>query len=51
MGSEMCIRDRRAETLPVAILTLRNIVLVVLLAVGIRALVRVPAHRSSTTRE
>ncbi|WP_455904590.1 hypothetical protein [Microbacterium sp.] len=41
----------RAETLPVAILTLRNIVLVVLLAVGIRALVRVPAHRSSTTRE
>ncbi|WP_367820939.1 MULTISPECIES: hypothetical protein [unclassified Microbacterium] len=41
----------RAETLPVAVLTLRNIVLVVLLAVGIRALVRVPAHRSSTTRE
>lgn len=41
----------RAETLPVAILTLRNIVLVVLLAVGIRALVRVPAHRSSTTRK
>lgn len=41
----------RAETLPVAILTLRNIVLVVLLAVGIRALVREPAHRSSTTRE
>lgn len=41
----------RAETLPVAILSLRNIVLVVLLAVGIRALVRVPAHRPSTTRE
>lgn len=41
----------RAETLPVAILTLRNVGLLVLLAVGIRALVRVPAHRSSTTRE
>ncbi|MGK3948082.1 hypothetical protein [Microbacterium sp. K2] len=41
----------RAETLPIAILTLRNIGLVVLLAVGIRALVRVPAHRPSATRE
>ena len=41
----------RAELLPVAILTLRNVGLVALLAVGIRALVRVPAHRPSTTRE
>jgi hypothetical protein len=41
----------RAEVLPVAILTLRNVLLVVLLAVGIRAVVRVPAHRPSTTRE
>lgn len=41
----------RAETLPIAVLTLRNLGLVVLLAVGIRALVRVPAHRPSTTRE
>ncbi len=41
----------RAETLPVAILTLRNVVLVVLVAVGILALVRVPAHHPSTTRE
>lgn len=41
----------RAETLPIAVLTLRNLGLVVLLAVGVRALVRVPAHRPSTTRE
>ncbi|MFJ4997475.1 hypothetical protein ACIP5T_04945 [Microbacterium sp. NPDC088619] len=41
----------RAEALPVAVLTLRNVVLVVLLAVGIRALVRVPAHHLPTTRE
>lgn len=41
----------RAELLPVAILTLRNVGLVALLAVGIRALVRVPTHRPSTTRE
>lgn len=41
----------RAETLPITVLTLRNIGLVVLLAAGIRALVRVPAHRPSTTRE
>ncbi|MFB4348297.1 hypothetical protein [Microbacterium sp. CR_7] len=41
----------RAELLPVLVLTLRNALLIVLLAVGIRALVRVPAHRPSTTRE
>lgn len=41
----------RAEILPVAILTLRNVLLVVALVVGIRALVRVPAHRPSTNRE
>ncbi len=41
----------RAETLPITVLTLRNIGLVVLLAAGISALVRVPAHRPSTTRE
>ncbi|MCS3441696.1 hypothetical protein [Microbacterium phyllosphaerae] len=41
----------RAESLPVAILTLRNVLLVVALVVGIRALVRVPAHRPSTNRE
>ena len=41
----------RAELLPVLVLTLRNIVLLVLLAVGIRALVRVPAHHPSKTRE
>ncbi|WP_341957077.1 glycosyltransferase 87 family protein [Microbacterium sp. LWH13-1.2] len=41
----------RAEMLPVAILTLRNILLVVALVVGIRAVVRVPAHRPSTNRE
>ena len=41
----------RAELLPVLVLTLRNILLLVLLAVGIRALVRVPAHHPSKTRE
>ena len=41
----------RAELLPVLVLTLRNILLLVLLAVGIRALVRVPAHHLSKTRE
>ncbi len=40
-----------AELLPVLVLTLRNLLLLVLLAVGIRALVRVPAHRPSKTRE
>ena len=41
----------RAELLPVVVLTLRNILLVVALAAGIRALVRVPAHRPSNNRE
>lgn len=41
----------RAELLPIVILTARNALLVVLLAVGIRAVVRVPVHRPSTTRE
>lgn len=41
----------RAEALPIAILSLRNVLLVVALVVGIRALVRVPAHRPSTNRE
>ncbi|WP_235559881.1 hypothetical protein [Microbacterium sp. Leaf159] len=41
----------RAETLPVVILSLRNVLLVVALVVGIRAVVRVPAHRPSTNRE
>lgn len=41
----------RAELLPVLVLTLRNVLLLVLLAVGIRALVRVPAHRPSKIRE
>lgn len=41
----------RAELLPVLVLTLRNILLLVLLAVGIRALVRVPARHPSKTRE
>ena len=40
-----------AEMLPVAILSLRNALLVVALVVGIRAVVRVPAHRPSTNRE
>ncbi|WP_407360767.1 hypothetical protein [Microbacterium sp. LBN7] len=41
----------RAELLPVLVLTLRNVLLLVLLAVGIRALARVPAHRPSKPRE
>lgn len=41
----------RAEALPIVILTVRNAVLVVLLAVGIRALLRVPATDTSTNRE
>ncbi|MBO0980552.1 DUF2029 domain-containing protein [Microbacterium sp. SD291] len=41
----------RAELLPVLILTLRNLLLIVLLVVGIRAIVRVPASRPSTNRE
>jgi hypothetical protein len=41
----------RAELLPVLVLTLRNLLLVVLLAVGIRALARVPAQRPSKSRE
>ena len=41
----------RAELLPVLVITLRNILLLVLLAVGIRALVRVPAHHPSKNRE
>lgn len=41
----------RAEVVPIIVLTLRNILLVVALVVGMRALVRVPAHRPSTNRE
>ncbi|WP_447912506.1 hypothetical protein [Microbacterium phyllosphaerae] len=41
----------RAEMLPIVILSLRNVLLVVALVVGIRAVVRVPAHRPSTNRE
>ncbi|WP_235564089.1 glycosyltransferase 87 family protein [Microbacterium sp. Root553] len=41
----------RAELLPVLTLTLRNALLVVILIVGIRALVRVPAHLHTTNRE
>lgn len=41
----------RAELLPIVILTARNLLLIVLLAVGVRAVVRVPAHSPSTTRE
>ncbi|WP_217183486.1 glycosyltransferase 87 family protein [Streptomyces sp. AC495_CC817] len=41
----------RAELLPVLVLTLRNALLIVLLVVGVRALARVPAHRTPTTRE
>lgn len=42
----------RAELLPVLVLTLRNVLLIVLLVVGIRALVRVPVtlHRSTNRR-
>lgn len=35
----------RAELLPVLVLTLRNLLLIVLVVVGIRALLRVPTHR------
>lgn len=41
----------RAELQPIVILTARNVLLIVLLAVGIRAVVRVPARNPSTTRE
>lgn len=41
----------RADLLPVLVLTLRNALLVVLLIVGLRALVRVPAVRPSEHRE
>lgn len=41
----------RAELLPVLVLTLRNALLLVLLIVGIRALVRVPAVRPMKHRE
>ncbi|WEK62769.1 MAG: hypothetical protein P0Y60_08605 [Candidatus Microbacterium colombiense] len=40
-----------AQLLPVLVLSLRNLLLIVLLIVGIRALVRVPAVRPSTHRE
>lgn len=39
----------RAELVPVLMLTVRNILLVVLLAVGIRALLRVPSASSTTS--
>lgn len=41
----------RAELLPVLLLSARNLIVVVLLLVSIRALVRVPAVRPSNTRE
>ncbi len=41
----------QAQPLPVALLTARNALLLVLLAVGIRAVVRVPTVRPSTLRE
>ena len=41
----------RAEVLPVVMLTARNLLLIVALVVGLRAVVRVPAHRSSSPRE
>ncbi|WP_341942487.1 hypothetical protein [Microbacterium sp. LWH10-1.2] len=41
----------RAELLPVVVLSLRNVLLVVLLVLGIRALLRVPARPTSNTRE
>ena len=41
----------RAELLPVLVLTLRNVLLVVLLIVGVRALVRVPTDRPTNHRE
>ncbi len=40
----------RAELVPVLILTVRNALLIVLLAIGIRALVRVPAHHPKNAR-
>lgn len=40
----------RAEVMPVVILTVRNILLVVLLIVGARAMVRVPTPRPNTSR-
>jgi hypothetical protein len=40
-----------AQLLPVLVLTLRNVLLIVLLIVGIRALVRVPAVRTSNHQE
>lgn len=41
----------RADALAVAVLTVRNVLLLVLLVVGVRALVRVPATRHPKTRE
>lgn len=41
----------RAEPLPIAVLTARNLLLLVLLAVGLVALARVPAVRPSRTKE
>ena len=41
----------QAQPLPVALLTARNALLLVLLAVGIRAVVRVPFVRPSTLQE
>lgn len=41
----------RAEALPVLVLTLRNALLIVLLAVGVRALLRVPTTESSRNRK
>lgn len=41
----------RAEPLAVAVLTVRNILLLVLLVLGVRALVRVPATRHRKTQE
>ena len=41
----------RADLVPVLILSVRNALLVVVLVLGIRALVRVPAHRPTSTKE
>lgn len=41
----------RAAPLAVAVLTVRNVLLVVLLVIGVRALLRVPATRRSNTQE
>lgn len=38
----------RADLVPIGILTLRNLLLIALLVLGIRSLVRVPVHRTST---